>query len=166
MLTKTAPMRAVANCASNHSDRLGDQIPTRSPFAMPRDKRPAASRSTRSSNSFHVQRTPCSRNTTACRSGKRCAVSFRSSPIVDSLNGTSVAPRTYATPSAGALDARDPGRVCIRFPLLAVKDKITRLLIAVERFGCVGKAPRGVFRVVQAHANIQHCNIGTRHAAT
>ena len=50
MLTNTAPMRAVANCVSSHSNRLGDQIPTRSPFAMPKDRKPAASRSTRSSS--------------------------------------------------------------------------------------------------------------------
>ena len=35
MLTRIAPMRAVANCVTTHSHRLGDQIPTRSPFPIP-----------------------------------------------------------------------------------------------------------------------------------
>src|ERR1700680_4798865 len=36
MLTRIAPMAAVANWRTTHSYRLGDQIPIRSPFRTPR----------------------------------------------------------------------------------------------------------------------------------
>ena len=41
MLTRIAPMRAVAYWVRNHSAQLGAQMPTRSPLATPRAEQPA-----------------------------------------------------------------------------------------------------------------------------
>ena len=71
-------MRAVANCVTSHSARFGDQMPRRSPRSRPSDSSPAASSSTTAPNSRQVQRTPCSRNSTAGRSPKRATVSASS----------------------------------------------------------------------------------------
>jgi len=51
------PALAAANCVSVHSGRFSDQIPTRSPRWRPSARKPAARASTRSANSFQVQRT-------------------------------------------------------------------------------------------------------------
>ena len=51
-LTRIAPMRAVAYCVTTHSQRLGAQMPTRSPLAMPRAMSASASRVVR----FHSSR--------------------------------------------------------------------------------------------------------------
>jgi hypothetical protein len=51
MLTRIAPIRAVAYCVRVHSAQLGAQIPTRSPVATPAASRPRASSVTRSENS-------------------------------------------------------------------------------------------------------------------
>ena len=129
MLTRIAPMRAVANCVSSHSLRFGDQMPTQSPFAMPSAARPAASTSISCANSRHVQRTCCSRNTTAGRSGKRPAVSSRNRPIVASESGTPASPRTYDSPFSGAISAALPRsaaiNVSIRFCLIGPGARLT-----------------------------------------
>ncbi len=137
MFTRIAPMRAVANCVSSHSLRFGDQMPTRSPLRMPSAARPAASTSISVANSRQVQRTCCSRNTTAGRSGKRSAVSRRKRPIVASDSGTSVAPRTYDSPFSGAISARTPRSaamsVSVRFCLCGAGRPAARGRTAASR---------------------------------
>lgn len=46
ILTMIKPTLAVAYCVRIHSSVLGPHIPTRSPFLSPKDKNPAANRST------------------------------------------------------------------------------------------------------------------------
>ena len=54
MLTRIAPTFAVAYCSSVHCAQFGAQMPTRSPFSMPRSSSPTASASTSVTNSAHV----------------------------------------------------------------------------------------------------------------
>ena len=46
MLTRMAPILAVAYCTTVHSAQFGAQMPTRSPFSTPSDISPRATRST------------------------------------------------------------------------------------------------------------------------
>ncbi len=94
-------MRAVANCVSSHSARFGDQMPTRSPRRTPSAHRPAADASTSSSSCCQVKRNRWSTNTAASRSGQRRAAAASSACTVESLSGTSVAPRTCDRPPCG-----------------------------------------------------------------
>src|SRR5439155_1347119 len=54
MLTRIAPILAVANWTTTHSALFGDQIPTRSPRATPSARRPRAQRSTWASGSAYA----------------------------------------------------------------------------------------------------------------
>ena len=54
--TALSPARAVANCRSVHSTRVGDQIPTRSPFSIPSPSSPRATLSTSRPSSPYVSR--------------------------------------------------------------------------------------------------------------
>jgi hypothetical protein len=51
MLTRIAPIFAVANCTRIHSTQFGAQMPTRSPFSMPAASSPQAMALTASSSS-------------------------------------------------------------------------------------------------------------------
>jgi hypothetical protein len=56
MLTSTAPMRAVANCAITHSNLFGDQMPTRSPRWIPRAMSARARVAVSSTSALYVAR--------------------------------------------------------------------------------------------------------------
>ena len=92
MLTRTAPILAVAYWVSVHSAQFGDQIPTRSPLPMPARTSPIASASTSASSSAQVQRRPLATSTSASRSGCAATVRSKFSPMVSSSSGVSVSP--------------------------------------------------------------------------
>src|SRR5437870_4342847 len=87
----TAPRRAHAYWAKNHSGRFGSQIATFSPWRMPRAARPRASRSTRSRNSANETRT--SPNTIASRDPYRVATASSMAAAVVSANGLATTAR-------------------------------------------------------------------------
>src|SRR6478735_4791379 len=93
MLTRIAPILAVAYWTSVHSEQLGAQIPTRSPVLTPTASRARASRSTSARSSAYVHRLPCATSTSASRSPNRSTVASKLSPIVISSSGVSVSPR-------------------------------------------------------------------------
>src|SRR6478672_5965424 len=82
MLTRMAPMRAVANCSRTHCGTFVAQRATCSPVRIPILKRPRAAASTSSANCRQVQRRPSCGKTIASRSAKRRAVSVRTWPMV------------------------------------------------------------------------------------
>src|SRR6476659_6558774 len=86
MLTRIAPIFAVANWTMVHSAQFGAQMPTRSPFSMPAATKPQAATSTSRFSSAQVHRVPCS------------------------TSGASVSPAVYdRAGSAGIGDLRDVG---------------------------------------------------------
>src|SRR4051794_38619976 len=93
MLTRIAPILAVAYCTSVHSEQFGAQMPTRSPVRTPVAISARASRSTSARSSAYVHRLPCATSTSASRSANRSAVASKLSPIVVSRRGVSVSPR-------------------------------------------------------------------------
>ena len=102
MLTRIAPIFAVAYCRIVHSAQFGAQIPTRSPFSIPPAISPHATTSTSRSNSAYVHRRPVATSTSASRSPYVATVRSRLAPIVSPSNGTSVTPDRYDG-TAGAL---------------------------------------------------------------
>src|SRR5262245_50412324 len=103
MLTRTAPILAVANWVIVHSAQFGDQIPTRSLLPIPARIRPIASASTSRSSSVQVQRRPLANSTSASRSGYAATVRSKFAPIVSSRSGTSVSPAAYEDSMRGTL---------------------------------------------------------------
>src|SRR5450759_174287 len=77
MLTRIAPIAAVAYWTTTHSYRLGDHIPTRSPFLTPRAMRPRATTSHASTSSRYVERRSWRAATSASLSPNRDAVRLR-----------------------------------------------------------------------------------------
>jgi hypothetical protein len=73
---------------------LSDQTPIRAPRSRPSARKPAASASTRSANSFHVHRTLWLRETSASRSPQRRTARSRLCPIVSPKSGASAVPQT------------------------------------------------------------------------
>src|SRR6476660_3740433 len=92
MLTRIAPIFAVAYCTTVHWAQFGAQIPTRSPVATPVARSARASPSTSAANSAYVQRIPWATSTRASRSPTRATVASRLSGMVCSSSGTSVSP--------------------------------------------------------------------------
>ena len=92
MLTSTAPILAVANWISVHSGQFGAQIPTRSPFPIPRFSNPTATASTSRLSSAYVHRRPEGRSTRASRSPWAATVRSKLSPIVSPSIGASHTP--------------------------------------------------------------------------
>ena len=87
MLTRIAPIFAVAYCSRTHSGQLGDQMPTRSPAAIPAAIRPLASASASAFSCAYVQRWPLGTSTSASRPPKAAAVASRLAPIVSPISG-------------------------------------------------------------------------------
>ncbi len=92
MLTRIAPILAVANWVIVHSAQLGDQMPTRSPLVIPARTSPIASPSTAASSSDQVHRRPVANSTSASPSGCARTVASKASPIVVSSSGGSSSP--------------------------------------------------------------------------
>jgi hypothetical protein len=92
MLTRTAPILAVAYWTIVHSAQLGDQMPTRSPLPIPERTSPIASASTSRSSSAQVQRRPVATSTSASRSAYVAAVRPKLAPMVSSSSGGSDSP--------------------------------------------------------------------------
>ena len=92
MLTRIAPIRAVANWVSTHSGTFGAQMPTRSPLAIPWASSPLASASTSAANSVYVHRRPLGTSTSASRPPNRATVAARFSPIVWPSSGSTASP--------------------------------------------------------------------------
>ncbi len=95
MLTRMAPIRAVANWTATHSGQLGDHMPTRSPFFTPVASRALATRSAQLCSSAYVQRRPDGQSTRASWSGTRVAVAAKLAPIVSPSSGMADAPWAY-----------------------------------------------------------------------
>jgi hypothetical protein len=89
MFTRIAPTAAVAYCVIVHSAQFGAQIPTRSPFPIPRPISPRANSSTAAPNSAYVHRRPLATSTNASRSPYAATVRRRFAPIVSPSNETS-----------------------------------------------------------------------------
>src|SRR6478735_849128 len=105
MLTRTAPILAVAYCVIVHSAQLGDQIPTRSPLPIPARIRPTASASTSRSSSAQVHRRPLATSTSASRSGWAATVRSKLAPIVSSSSTGSSSPAAYDVMPASVVTA-------------------------------------------------------------
>src|SRR5439155_23952293 len=73
MLTRIAPIAEVAYWTMTHSYRLGDQMPTRSPFLTPRAMSPQATSSHWATSSPYVARYVWCAATRASRSPRRAA---------------------------------------------------------------------------------------------
>lgn len=84
-------------------------MPSRSPRARPSAARPEAKRSTSAANRAQVQCTPCSRNTTAGRSGQRAGASASRPGTVVVDSGALAEPQTCDRPSTGAM----PGHAAV-----------------------------------------------------
>ena len=88
MLTRIAPIFAVAYCTITHSTQLGAQIPTRSPVRIPaRSSPPAAASHGRVELRVASGFTSWWRLTSAGRSANRAAVRWKWSPIVSPSSG-------------------------------------------------------------------------------
>ncbi len=139
-------MRAVANWVTSHSQRFGDQMPTRSPFARPSARKPAASASTVSESSLQVKRLSWSTKTAASSVPYLLTVSESSAGIVCCSSGTVRSPETCALPSTGATNVapllgRRPRRLVAFF-------NSSRLIgIAVSSAGDRVYQPAGVVEI-------------------
>jgi len=92
MLTRMAPILAVAYCTMVHSGQFGAQMPTRSPRSMPSDMRPRAITSISSLSSPYVHLRVLAMSTSASVSGFARTPRSKFSPIVSSRIGVSVGP--------------------------------------------------------------------------
>src|SRR5712672_770126 len=95
MVTRMAPILAVANCTMVHSGQFGAQMPTRSPCSRPSDMRPRAITSISSLSSPYVHLRVLAMSTSASASGFARTVRSKFSPMVSSRIGMSVGPASY-----------------------------------------------------------------------
>src|SRR6185437_5620987 len=106
MVTRIAPIFAVAYWVNSHSAQFGAQIPTRSPLPIPAPSSPCASASISSCSCAYVHRRWLAQSISASRLGQRVAARSKLSPIVSPSNPTLDTPDTYD--ARGLMDACAP----------------------------------------------------------
>ena len=109
MLTRTRPIRAVANWVTIHSCRFGAQMPTRLPRRRPSASRPAAISSARCFRSYHDRRRFSASKIAASRGPWRDTVLSSCCDSVMKRSGSSVDPDTYeSVPCGRSRSSRPP----------------------------------------------------------
>jgi hypothetical protein len=92
MLTRLAPVLAVAFCGNVHLAMFGAQIPARSSFCTPTSSRASTSASTSARSGAKIHRWPVGTCTSASRAGSAATVRSKLSPMFFPSRGTSDMP--------------------------------------------------------------------------